>query len=192
LLLLGTPDWLLRWLLRPRAVLAAARFVTRPLIALVLFNVVLVITHVPAVVNTSAGSEPIHFGVHVLVFASALVMWSPVLNPLIELPHLSYPGRMLYLFLQSLVPTVPASFLTFGDTVLYKAYDTVPRLWGIDALNDMRMAGLLMKIGGGFILWGVIAWYFFKWFAAEEREGIDVMALQHLERDLNTAELTKR
>ena len=173
LLMIGTPDWMWRVLLGKRG-LQVARQVTRPLIALVFFNLVLVVTHIPQLVTLSVRSEPFHFLLHVLVFTSALIMWSPVLNPLIELPTLSYPKRMFYLFLQSLVPTVPASFLTFGHTVLYHVYEEMPRI-GVSALTDQLVAGLVMKLVGGFLLWGIIAWYFFKWFLLEEREKVDVL-----------------
>ena len=33
----------------------------------------------------------------------------------------------------------------------------------------MTIAGLIMKIGGGFLLWAIIAVMFFRWAAAEER-----------------------
>ena len=50
---------------------------------------------------------------------------------------------MLFLFLQAVVPTIPASFLTFGDHPLYQFYDHVPRLYdGLSAIEDMRIAGL--------------------------------------------------
>lgn len=191
LLMVGTPAWLWRWLLQPRAAMAGARFFGRPIIGLVLFNGVIAFTHAPVVVNTAVGNEPLHFLLHLLLFTSAICMWMPVLNPLIALPKLSYPGRMLYLFLMSLVPTVPASFLTFGHTVLYRHYATVPRLWGITALDDQLVAGLLMKLGGGAILWSLIAWYFFKWATAEQREGVDVLELARLERDLQRAGAVK-
>jgi putative membrane protein len=187
LLMVGTPAWLWRWLLQPRALMAAARFFGRPIIGLIFFNGVIAFTHAPPVVNAAVGHEPLHFLLHLLLFTSAICMFIPVLNPLIELPRLSYPGRMLYLFLMSLVPTVPASFLTFGHTVLYHHYATVPRLWGISALNDQLFAGLLMKLGGGAILWSMIAWYFFKWATAEQREGVDVIELGRLERELHRA-----
>ena len=67
------------------------------------------------------------------------------------------------------MPTVPASFLTFGDRPLYKYYETVPRLWGISALDDMRFAGLIMKILVGFSLWITITIVFFRWYNAEEK-----------------------
>jgi putative membrane protein len=192
LLLAGTPAWLLRAMLGRGARLRVARFLTRPVIALVGFNAVLVLTHWPFLVNASIGSEPLHFGLHVLVFGSALAMWSPVLNPLIELPHLSHPGQMLYLFLQSIVPTVPASFLTFASAPIYTAYAELPKLWGIGVVDDQRMAGLIMKIGGGLILWTVIAIRFFQWAGREERSGVDELQWQGLERSLNRTELTRR
>lgn len=174
LLMIGTPDWLWRFVLG-RGGIAVMRRISRPFIALVIFNVVVAITHIPSLVAVSTSSEMIHFLLHALVVSASVVMWTPVLNPLIELPKLNYPGRMFYLFLQSLVPTVPASFLTFGQTVLYKVYDVPPETFGISALSDQRLAGLIMKIGGGGLLWLVIAWYFFKWFSVEEKEKVDVL-----------------
>ena len=55
---------------------------------------------------------------------SSLIVWMPLLSPLPEVPRLQPLARMLFLFLQSVVPTVPASFLTFGDHPLYKFYET--------------------------------------------------------------------
>jgi putative membrane protein len=77
--------------------------------------------------------------------------------------------QMLYLFLQSILPTVPASFLTFGSKPLYSFYETVPRLYGWSALSDQQVAGLIMKLVGGFYLYSVIAVIFFRWYADEER-----------------------
>jgi len=191
LLLAGTPAWLLRGFLRPRPVEVAFRFLTRPLVALMAFNAVLLFTHWPAVVDASVGSEWAHFGLHVLLVGSALAMWWPVLSPLPEAPPLAPPGQMLYLFLQSLAPTIPASFLTFGSTVLYPAYAAFPRIWGVSALSDQLVAGLIMKLVGGAILWVFIAVIFFRWHAQEERDGWDALQLRQVERDVRT-ELSKR
>jgi putative membrane protein len=184
LLIAGLPDWLLREILRPRAVSRVVRFLTRPVVALIVFNGVLLFTHWPAVVEASVRSEPLHFGLHLLIVASALVMWWPVMAPLPEMPALPAPGQMLYLFLQSLAPTVPASFLTFGSTPLYPVYASFPRIWGIDALTDQLIAGLTMKLAGGLILWGFIAAIFFRWFAQEQRDGWDALQWRRFEREI--------
>jgi putative membrane protein len=191
LLILGTPGWLFRRLFRPRLVFAVVRFLTQPLIALLVFNAWLAAYHWPALVNLSIESHLAHFAVHVLFVVTALIMWWPVLSPLPELPHLSYAGRGAYLFAQSIVPTVPASFLTFSHTALYAAYDIVPRLWGVSVLDDQQWAGLLMKIGGGLILWGVIAVIFFRWAAAEERGGPDHLYWRDMEPELELESSTQ-
>ena len=186
LLIAGTPPWMWRAVLSPPPVFVAFRFLTRPVVALIVFNGLLLFTHWPEVVEASVGSELTHFTLHVLLFGSAIVVWWPVMSPLVELPALTPPAQMMYLFVQSLAPTIPASFLTFGHTLLYPVYGTFPRIWGISALNDQLIAGLLMKIVGGLILWGFIGTIFFRWHAREERDGWDALALRHVERELRS------
>jgi putative membrane protein len=184
LLLLGTPPWLLRAVLRPRWLFRLVRSLARFLPALIVFNVVLVLTHWPAIVDFSLRAELPHFLVHALIFVSAFIVWLPVVSPLPEIPRLSPPGRMIFLFLQSVVPTVPASFLTFGSAPLYKFYEDVPQLWGLSTVDDQRLAGLIMKIGAGLLLWLLIALIFFRWAADEERGSAARRGWQDLDREV--------
>jgi len=191
LLLLGTPAWLARTLLRPRFLFYIVKRLSRPLPALLLFNLVIALTHWTVVVDLAARSEIAHFSFHAALFGTALLMWMPVASPLIELPRLPYPGQMLYLFAQSLVPTVPASFLTFGSTPLYQVYADAPRTFGISAITDQRLAGLFMKIVGGLVLWSVIAVLFFRWHAQESADGSDALQWRDLEHDLSRMRLSQ-
>jgi putative membrane protein len=186
LLIAGIPAWMWRMLLRPRPVFVAFRFLTRPVVALILFNGLLLFTHWPELVGLSVSSELAHFSLHAILLGAAVVVWWPVMSPLVELPSLSPPGQMMYLFIQSLAPTIPASFLTFGHTLLYPEYEHFPRIWGISALNDQLIAGLTMKIVGGLILWGFITAIFFRWHARESRDGWDALALREVEHELRT------
>lgn len=183
LLVAGIPAWMWRAILRPRLLGRLFGFATRPVVALIVFNAVLLFTHWPEVVDAAVGSELLHFSLHVLIVGSAVVMWWPVLSPLPERPALPLPGQLMYLFLQSLAPTIPASFLTFGQTLLYPVYGTFPRIWGISAATDQLVAGLIMKLGGGVILWGFIVVVFFNWHA-RERDGWDALAHREVERDV--------
>jgi putative membrane protein len=83
------------------------------------------------------------------------------------------PGAMIYLFLQSVVPTVPAAWLTFAEGIVYDAYDKPLRLWGISAVNDQQLAGAVMKVAGGFYLWSVVIFLFFKRFALRDDTAYD-------------------
>ncbi|MEZ5170234.1 MAG: cytochrome c oxidase assembly protein [Acidimicrobiia bacterium] len=168
LILMGTPAWMLRALVGGGRLLHIVRWCARFLPALLIYNVVLVLLHWPAVVDLTLRNGFAHFVAHVVVFVSALVVWLPVLSPLPEIPRLAPPMRMLYLFLQSVVPTIPASFLTFGDTPLYGYYKGVDQLFGLSTVEDQRIAGLIMKVGAGFLLWTIIAVLFFRWYSDEE------------------------
>ena len=144
------------------------RRLSRPVFGLIQFNLVLVLSHWPAVVEGTVRYHPLHFVAHAVLLVSAILMWMPVASTVPEVPRARPPIQMLYLFLQTVVPTVPASFLTFGDSPLYKIYATFPRLWDISALTDQQTAGLIMKIGAGLFLWTIIAVIFFRWYREEE------------------------
>ena len=191
LLLMGMPKWMLRLPLQKTAALKVARALTRPIVGLLLFNAVIVITHWPALVNLSLRSELAHFGIHVVLVTSSIIMWWPVVDRLPELSRMSPPGKMLYLFLQSVVPTVPASFLTFSDGVLYDAYAEFPRLWNMSVIDDQQIAGLIMKIVGGLLLWLAIAILFFRWSSAEERQQAKEVSWDDFERELQAWELRR-
>jgi putative membrane protein len=191
LLLLGLPPELLRRVFRSDRSLRLLRAVTRPVVALALFNGVVLATHWPVIVDASLRSEPLHFGVHAVLFTSAILMWWPVVEPLPELKQLSEPGKMFYLFLQSILPTVPASFLTFADAPIYHFYESVPRMWGLSVLIDQQIAGLIMKIGGGLLLWLCIATVYFRWNAKEERGNEQAISWEEFERELDVWELRK-
>jgi putative membrane protein len=169
LLLLGVPGWLTRWILRPARLAGAVRVLARPLVAAVVFNATVAITHWPALVNAVLEHDPLHFFVHLWSFSAAMLMWFPVVNRLPEFPTLSAPGRMVYLFFQSVIPNVPAAFLAFADGVVYKFYATVPRPFGGSAVQDQQTAGAIMKVGGTFLIWGIIVVLFFRWYGEWER-----------------------
>jgi putative membrane protein len=134
-------------------------------------------------VNTATTNGPVHFSLHLLIVSTALLMWMPVCGPLPEL-RISLPGQMFYLFCQSVVPTIPSAWLIFAEHPIYRVYDTAYRMGNIDAVSDQQIAGVIMKLGGGFFLWGVIFVLFFKWSARHqeaERRGVLVS-----ERDVLT------
>ena len=184
LLLLAMPAWLARLVIlddgTPQRIL---RVLTKPIVAGTIFNAVQILTHWGAVVNLSSDNGPFHYTIHLLVFASALLMWFPVVGPLKEL-QMGEPGKMLYLFLMSIVPTVPAGWLTFAEGVVYEAYETDDALWGISPVEDQQAAGAVMKVIGGFYLWTIIAVRFFRLAANNAR------AEEQARRDRHNRRLT--
>jgi putative membrane protein len=124
-------------------------------------------------VNFALTHHWFHLVVHVGLVAAALLMWWPVLSPLEELPRLSYPLQMGYLFVQSLIPSVLAAFLTFSSGVFYEYYASAPRLWGLTPVEDQQFAGFVMKILGSLILWGFIGLAFYRWYQRDVADQAD-------------------
>ena len=173
LLVAGTPTWLWRYLLCSRRVLPVSRFLTRPLVSFSLFNMLLLLTHLPATVDLALHNAVFHFLVHVALVLAAMLMWWPILSRLEELPALSPPLQLAYLFMQSLLPAVMASFVTFSDRPVYPFYRNAPRLWEISAITDQQIAGGVMKVLGSIILWCVMTAVFFRWYEREQAESTE-------------------
>ena len=123
--------------------------------------------HWRPIVEAMVNSSLFHFAAHLWLFGVSILMWLPVVSPTPLIPRLNPPLRMLYLFLHSIIPTVPASFLTFSRSPLYPSYIDSASRFGMSTVTDLQIAGLIMKLGGGLILWGAIVVIWFKWIASE-------------------------
>ncbi len=162
--LLGAPRWLWRVVLDLPVFGSIIRFGSKPLIALLVFNSLIAVTHWPAIVERSLHNELFHFSIHLVLFSTATMMWIPVINREPDLPRFKAPTKMMYLFAQSIVPTVPASFLTFSEKAMYETYGLAPRFFkGLDAVEDQQIAAAIMKLGVGSLLWAIVGYQFFNW-----------------------------
>jgi putative membrane protein len=116
------------------------------------------------------GSEPVHILEHLTFFATAALTWWPIFSPLDELPPMQPGLQVIYLFLQSLPPTILGAILTFASEPLYATYVRAPRLWGMDVLTDQQLAGLIMWIPGSLVFFGVLTVVFIRWLNRDEYE----------------------
>jgi putative membrane protein len=164
LVLLATPEWLMRVLIGNGRTYRVVAFCTKPVVAAVLFNGVVMVLHIPGVVNTATVNAALHYLLHLAVVLTALLMWAPVVGPFKEL-QMKPAGKMIYLFLLGVVPTVPAMWLSMADDPVYHHYGRQPvRVWGISAMDDQQIAGVIMKVGGGMFLWIIMGYIFFARF----------------------------
>jgi putative membrane protein len=167
LMLLGIPEWLLRPVIRLPGVFPVVRWLTKPLPAIFLFNVIFTLFHIPLYYNTIVENEPLHIAAHLLFIVLAFITWWPILSPLPELPRLHYALRMIYIFGQTFSGFIVGAFVTNAPTVLYTVYEQAPRTWGLSALDDQKLGGLIMWIIGGTYLLAVYSAVFFAWANAE-------------------------
>ncbi len=169
-LLLGVPAWL------PLAAPAQSkagrllRILARPFVALLVTDAILLASHLPPVVDGFRRTQWGSFTVDLAWLIGGLVMWWPILAPNPSISRVSYPWKIGYLFLCTLVPIVPAAFLTYADYPVYALYELAPRVYNISAISDQQAAGLLMKAVADPIIWLAMAVVFFRWQRVEEAE----------------------
>ncbi len=172
LLVSGLPSWLLeRWVPPGSHRETVVGGLTTWWVALLLFNVVMIGSHTPAVVDTLKVTQAGSFLIDAAWLVAALAWWFPALRPEPHRPKLGEPARSFYLFATSMLMFVPASFLTFAPLPLYGVYELAPPLWaGFDPIVDQQAAGIAMNVLGGVTLWVIIAALFLGWAHRQEAE----------------------
>jgi len=130
----------LRW----PAAQAAGRILSRPTVCWLAAAAVLVGWHIPAVFNLALQSEGLHVIEHASFLTAGLFFWWPVIQPWPSVPVWPRWSILLYLFAATLPCDILSAYLTFCERVVYPAYLTAPRVFGLSALEDQECAGALM------------------------------------------------
>lgn len=168
LLLAGIPAWLPYPVLRGVRLFGLARLLTMPVIALVIFNLILVVWHLPVFYEATLHSRLMHDAEHLTFLLGGLLMWWPLLSPTPQLPRLHYGGQLIYIFGLSVTQLPLVGFITFSPNVLYPTYELAPRLFGLTPLADQQVGGVIMSLTGMIVLTTVFGLVFFRWFEASE------------------------
>lgn len=104
----------------------------------------LVLWHVPAAFTLALQSETWHVVEHASFLAAGFLFWWPVVQPWPSIAEFPRWSILLYLFLATLPCDILSAFLAFCERVVYPAYLSAPRPFGISALEDQQLAGALM------------------------------------------------
>ena len=169
MLLAGTPSWLVDAIIRRRGIRPLARFITHPLAAYLLFNLVFAGWHFPALYEAALENENVHIFEHLCFLVTAVINWWPVLSPSALLPRSSPLTQMAYLFLESIPCTVLGAVIVFQPGILYPTYASAPGLLGVSPMLDQQIAGLIMAMPAGMAYLAVLTVVFFTWAKKEER-----------------------
>jgi putative membrane protein len=168
LMLLGTPGWLLRPLLKSYVVGPLLRIWTRPVAAFAIFNLSFALIHFPTLYEFTLRNTWAHVGQHLMFIGTALITWWPLLSPLRELPALPYALRMLYICAQTIPGALVGSLITLSDGVIYATYAAAPRVTVLSPREDQQLAGLIMWLGSWVLFFGVLTIVFFIWANREQ------------------------
>lgn len=141
---------------------AALQFLARPLPGLLAYNVLVVATHFPSVVDTAMTTQLGSMAIDLSWLLAGCLLWWPILAPG-RFVRLGVFGMMAYLFGATVVPTIPAMMMVFSDWPLYRLYELAPRVVPhFTANQDIQLAGLTMKMVGDLPLWIATAVIFYR------------------------------
>jgi len=169
LLVLGVPLWLRQRLLRTGYAGRAFDALALAPVGFLLYTLVFSIWHVPVLYNLMMREHSFHIAMHLMVMATATLMWWPVVGGDAVRRPLGPGLQMLYLFLLGVPMMAVAAPIVFAQEPLYEWYRFAPPLWGQTALEDQRLGGLIMWVPGGMYYWGVMSVVYFLWSHREHR-----------------------
>jgi putative membrane protein len=181
-LLLGTPGWLVMPFTRLLGVTPLLCFISKPLVAWSLFNLVFNVWHLSGLFEWALRDRSVHFMEHTMFLLAAIVMWWPILSPLPDLPtregvvkmRLGYGGQILYYFALSISQVPLFFFLAFANHVYYQTYMDAPRVLALTPLQDQQLGGIMMKIVGELAFISGIAVAFSRWYKKERHKPVIV------------------
>lgn len=159
LMLLGIPPWLYAAAARGLGpVWQAWRFLTKPLLAFLIFNITFSVVHFPLFYNWALRDENVHILEHVLLWSTAFIGWWPVLAPSKELGALNRPMKGIYLLGCTLPSQLVGALVTFANSIIYDEYLRAEhRVWGLSPLADQQIGGLIMWVlVGAFFLFAAM------------------------------------
>jgi len=176
LLLLGAPLTLAlqAWPGRPRRLTLLvlhgrpARVLARPVVCWALFFVVLWAVHLTGIYDAALRNPWVHALEHGLLLATALLFWMPIVRADPSPGMLSYPGRILYLFVAMASMAFLGLVLVSAKAPLYATYAREEGRAG--AIADQQAAGAVMWAGTMVLIVPALAFVLFDWMRADERE----------------------
>lgn len=155
-----------RWAQAP-PVARAWRFLTAPLVVWVIHGVALWIWHLPALYQATLEDDFIHTLQHLSFFGSAALFWWALIHG--RFGRLGYGAAVLWVFTTSLHSGVLGALLTFAPRLWYPIYEARTGEWGLSALEDQQLAGLIMWVPAGVLFIVLGLGLFAAWLGEAER-----------------------
>ncbi|WEG10850.1 cytochrome c oxidase assembly protein [Pullulanibacillus sp. KACC 23026] len=173
----GIYEWMIVPLVKRSAFKRFINFMTNPILAVSLFNLLLSFYHVPVIFNLIMSKMAYMNLSLVLLLFFAFVMWWPIVQPTLETRSLTELQKLGYVFVASILLTPACAMITFANSFLYLKTATEPTFFAnFSPMEDQSTGGVVMKVTQELVFICTFAYIFFKWSKREKPE---------LENDLN-------
>jgi len=198
LMLLGIPPFVWRKLFAP-SFWRRLRWMTHPLLALIGFNMLFSIYHVPLVHDYVMTHYAVHIVYYAVMLVASFMMWWQIVSPVPEWPRMADVRKMGYIFANGVLLTPACALIIFSDAPLYSIY-TDPDLWVaamgycvsgdpaallqivegptafslMNPLEDQQAGGVIMKLLQEVMYGAILAYVFNQWYRREHTADDDL------------------
>jgi putative membrane protein len=179
LLVVGRPVIAWLWALPPAARARAAewsrqdsvrrpwRFLTGPVVALVLHGLTRWVWHVPALFEAAMRSAAVHAVQHTTFFWTAALFWYALIHG--RYGRMGYGVAALFAWVTAMHTGVLAALITFASRPLYALYEQRGAPYDVGVVEDQQLAGLIMWVPSGAVLMVIGLALFAAWIGESER-----------------------
>ena len=130
--------------------------------------------HAPTLFQATLNNDLIHSLQHLSFLLSALLFWWALLRG--REARTGYGMAVLYVFTTGVHSSVLGALLTFSPRVWYPVYAESTGGWGLNALADQQIGGLIMWVPAGLIFLGAGLALFANWIRQPARAAVICLA----------------
>lgn len=186
------PGYLVDAFIKLPVVNSIFKFMTNPILALIVFNGIFSVYHLPVVLDYLKQNPTLHSLFTIILTVAAIFMWFPVFNRT-KLPYkqLTWIKKMLYIFLIGVLLTPSCGLIIFAQIPMYETYtnskawmsameicvpiDTLKSIFATTSisgpeyftnmlpLEDQQTGGVIMKITQEIVFAFMLMYVFFTW-----------------------------
>jgi putative membrane protein len=141
-----------------------------PPTAILIWLAIVYLWHVPALYDAAAQNPLLHALEHASFFAAGLALWWPLIQPVPMRRGLTGMQPLAYIAVAKGGLAALGLFLAWSSTSHYPWYEDAPRIWGLSAVEDQNVAGVIMMVEQSLTLVLVMVWLFVRMLTRSEEE----------------------
>jgi putative membrane protein len=179
LLVMGQPGRVMIWALpiglrrdlgtfaKRRSAAAVWFAISAPAAAWLIHGATLWLWHLPALYQATLSSELVHAAQHSTFLFTAVLFWWTLIHG--RRGRMSYGAAVAYIFTTAVHTSVLGALLTCSGQLWYPIYDGRTIQFGLSALQDQQLGGLIMWVPAGLVYIGIALWLFAEWLRESEK-----------------------
>jgi putative membrane protein len=140
-----------------------------PAFAVILYVGVIWAWHIPAAYDEAVRHPLVHVCEHITFVLAGSLYWWHLLSPIRARLRLDGMGPVIYMVSTKLFVGALGMGLAFAPSALYPYYVHHARVWGISAVDDQSIAGLIMAVEQSLVMGVALVLLFVRALSESER-----------------------